>query len=86
MTREEMIDALAESEAVVIDGMDDALIGVGERFGDGVAAVYDLDKMIQILIDRDGMDYPGAVEFVDFNILGAFFGDPRPVFLRKLDP
>ena len=38
------------------DGFDDAIIGVVERIG--VQAIcYDQEKVIDILIERDGMDY-----------------------------
>ena len=66
------------------DGFDDAIIGVVERIG--VQAIcYDQEKVIDILIERDGMDYEEAVEYFEFNIAGAWVGESTPFFLQKMD-
>ena len=43
-------------------GFDDAIIGRGERFHDSFV-VYDLDKLLDILMERDGMTEEEAREF-----------------------
>lgn len=83
--RDTIDQALADSGAVVLKDLDDALVGYGERFGEGVAAVYDVDQIVKIFMERDGMSYLGAVEFFEFNVAGGFFGDPRPVFLHRAE-
>lgn len=66
------------------DGFDDAIIGVVERIG--IQAIcYDQEKVIDILIERDGMDYEEAVEYFEFNIAGAWVGESTPFFLQKMD-
>ena len=66
------------------DGFDEAIIGVVERIG--VQAIcYDQEKVIDILIERDGMDYEEAVEYFEFNIAGAWVGESTPFFLQKMD-
>ena len=66
------------------DGFDDAIIGVVERIG--VQAIcYDQEKVIDILIERDGMDYEEAIEYFEFNIAGAWVGESTPFFLQKMD-
>jgi hypothetical protein len=74
-----------DPEMLLADGLEDALIGYVERFGQPALALYDRDKCIEILMTRDGMDYEGAVEFFEFNTLGAWVGEHTPVFatLRK---
>jgi hypothetical protein len=68
------------------DGHDDALIGVAERFGfPEPVACYDYDKVIAGLM-KDGMNHEEAVEFFDFNIIGAWMGEYTPVFVRLVDP
>ena len=44
-------------------------------------AAYDRDRCIDILIKRDGMDYDEAVEFFNFNVIGAWVGEMTPVFM-----
>jgi hypothetical protein len=66
------------------DGLDDAIIGVVQRMG--IQAIcYDEDKVIEILMERDGMTYEEAIEYFDFNIAGAWVGDSTPFFLQKMD-
>jgi hypothetical protein len=44
--------------------------------------VYDSAKVIDILIERDGMTHEEAEEFFSFNIEGAWVGEQTPVWLR----
>ena len=66
--------------ALLADGFEDALIGYGQRFSYPVA-IYDYDKCLKILIERDGMEYDEALEFFDFNVVGAYVGESTPVYL-----
>jgi hypothetical protein len=68
-------------ELLAADGFEDALVGVVHQF-DRSFLVYDREKCIQILMDRDGMDRDGAVEFFDFNVAGAWVGPNTPAFLE----
>jgi len=64
------------------DGFDDALIGVGERCGCPDLAVYDANKCLEILVES-GMDSEEALEYFEFNTLGAWVGDSTPIFVWK---
>jgi len=70
-----------DPKTLLADGFEDALIGYGTRFLYGVA-VYSRRKCLDILVERDGMDYEEAVEFFDFNVTGAYAGENTPVFLE----
>ena len=58
-------------EAMLADGFEDALIGFTERFGQEPMALYDREKIIKIMMDRDGMSEEDAEEFFSFNIVGT---------------
>ena len=81
-----MLDELREElrelnpDALLADGFEDALIGIGQQFN-RYLAVYSLDKARQVLIDRDGMRYEDAQEFIDIHVTGAWMGDNTPIFL-----
>lgn len=76
---------LSDEGVLLADGFEDAFIGVARRFGwSEDVAVYDLEKCLQILVDRDGMDREGADEFFEFNVLGAWVGDQTPVFIQGI--
>ena len=61
------------------DGFDDAIIGIAERIGMEPVVAYDTNKIIEILA-RD-MPKEDAVEYFEFNILGAYMGERTPVFI-----
>ena len=70
-------------EALLADGFDEAFLGMVERYGiSAPVALYDKEKCLQILVDRDGMTYEEAVEFFDFNVIGAWVGEFTPYFLN----
>lgn len=67
--------------AIILDGFDEAIIGLVEEFGNGPRILYSRDKILEILQTRDEMSLEDALEFYDFNILGMFAGDQNPVML-----
>ena len=65
-------------------GFDEAIIGMGERFHDSFV-VYDHDKVLGILMERDGMTQEEAQEYYEFNIVGAWVGEHTPAFVVQAD-
>lgn len=62
------------------DYLDDAIIGVATRIG-LEAVCYSEEKVIELLMQHDGMEYEEAVEYMEFNMKGAWVGDSTPIFL-----
>lgn len=80
------IDTYAEG-AVLLDGLEEAIIGVCEEFNGNPRILYDKDKILEILCVRDGMTTEEAEEFYDYNILGLYVSEQNPIFLdRKVIP
>ena len=69
-------------EALLCDGFDEAIIGMAERINLGPVVAYDVDKMLEIMVERDGMTYEEAMEYFDYNILGAWMGENTPVYIQ----
>ena len=67
--------------AVILDGLDEAIIGIVEEFGNGPRILYSKPKILNILCERDLMTQSEAEEFYDYNILGLYGGEQNPVFL-----
>lgn len=67
--------------AVLLDGFEEAIIGVVESFGSGPKVLYDRQKIINILIKDSQMDELDALEYYEYNILGLFAGEQTPIFL-----
>lgn len=74
------IDEYAEG-AVILDGLDGAIIGIVEEFGNGPRLLYSKEKILTILSERDGMPIEVSEEFYEYNILGLYAGEQNPVFL-----
>lgn len=72
-------------ETLLMDGYDDAIVGIVTRFGQPPIVCYNKDKIIDMLIIDDGMSLDDALEFFEFNQLGAWMGDTTPCFLQTTD-
>lgn len=72
-------------EALLIDGFDEAIIGMAERINLGPVVAYDIQTILKIMIERDEMTYEEAIEYFEFNILGAWAGDNTPIFINKIE-
>ena len=81
------LDAYLKSigESVLLaDGFDEAIIGVSQRMNEPLLAVYSYDKMIDVLIERDGLDWEEATEYLDFNVIGAWVGEKTPIIVMSI--
>src|SRR4029450_91811 len=88
MTRDDLIDLLSDEEQLALlegPGFDAALVGLGGRYVQPRIACYDYDKVITIL-KRQGMSDEEAVEWYDYNLIGAWMGETTPVFLHRISP
>lgn len=86
MTKENpVIDKIVElnPEAIVLDGLDDAIVGVGYSKDLEPRLIYSISKIILILMERDKMTQLEAVEFYDYNIADGYFGNHGPIFLES---
>lgn len=80
MTIEE-IKEFAEG-AIILDGLDDAIMGIAEEFGNGYRIVYSKSKIFGILMNRDGMTEEEAIEFYEYNILGLYASPQNAIFFE----
>ena len=89
MSRDEIIEQyfleVTEKDEMPIfyDDFDDAILGVTERMNEKPVIAYSVDKIIEIMVKRDGMTHEEAVEFFDFNIGGGWLGPNTPMFIRN---
>lgn len=88
MNGDEIKEYLGEIDEnmLIADDLDDALIGYVEGINRTTVALYDRNKCIQILMERDGMTDEEAVEHFEFNIGGAYVGEYTPAFATLLRP
>ena len=69
-------------EAILWDGFDEAIIGF-ETTDEKI--IYDLEKMVSILIVRDKMTEEESREYIGYNILGAYVGERTPIVINLIE-
>lgn len=67
------------------DGFDDAIIGISQRMNTSVPLlVYSKNKMIEILMCEDKMEFLEALEYLDFNVFNAWVGNGTPIYVDDI--
>lgn len=69
--------------ALLADGFESAVMGYIVNYHHPQVVVYDLDQCRDILIQRDGMTWDEADEFLSFNTLDAYVGKHGPLFMQR---
>jgi hypothetical protein len=70
-----------EQTVPLLDGLDDALIGIGSQYTNPPTAIYSHTKIIETLI-KQGMTPEEAIEYTDYNIIGAWIGEQTPTIIH----
>jgi len=83
MTREQVNQYCEEFETdlLCMDGFDDCIEGIIERFGMEPILCYNKQKVIAKLISNGIKNEEEAEEYFQFNQLGAWLGDKTPCFI-----
>ena len=68
-------------EALLADGLEDALVGIALRCGQPALAIYSITKAVGILMFRDKMTGDEALEYLEFNSIGAWMGEHTPIWM-----
>ena len=75
-----ILDKIKENnpDAILWDDLDDAIIAFTPEY----VAVYDIDKLAECLL-RNNSDWceQDALEWIDYNILGAYVGEFTPIHI-----
>jgi hypothetical protein len=73
-----------EEGLIYANGFEDAIIGIGTQFNITDLVCYNYDKCVEILMTRDGMKEEEAIEYMEYNVVGAYIGENTPIFIREL--
>ena len=79
MTLKEIIDIYPEESFLKADGFDKAIIGIDTN---SMRLVYDRNKMVDILIEDEGMTHEDAIEHLEFNTYCAYVGEKTPIYIQ----
>lgn len=85
MTAAERLSEFGYEDVVIFENYsyDDALIGVTEDN----RAVYDFDKMVEWLCQKEGFSPEEAIEWIEFNTIRAlaYAGEDAPIIMYRLE-
>jgi len=87
MNKKELDNVLSylDEEILVMDGFEEAFIGLSRRCGQPTLATYSWKKMVEVLVSRDSMHEEEAAEFIEYNCAGAWMGELTPVILYEYE-
>ena len=71
-------------DCMVANGFGDAILGIVERYGHEAVVLYDKNKCIEILMERDKMSEEDAYEHFYYNVIGSYVGKYTPCFAEIL--
>lgn len=72
------------NDTLTIDNYDFALVGVCMTWHGNMLVercIYDGMAIVEAMVEQDGMTEEDAIEFIDFNIVGAFVGESTPIVM-----
>lgn len=85
MSAIERLTELGYEDVIVLENYsyDDALIGVTEDN----RAVYDFDKMVVWLCEKEGFSPEDAIEWIEYNTIRAlaYAGEDAPIIMYRLE-
>jgi len=73
---------MEEDLLTTMDGFDDCVEGIVERFNQPPIVCYNKEMVLMKLSD-EGMTPEQALEYFEFNQLGAWIGETTPCFITK---
>jgi hypothetical protein len=77
-----ILEAYPDEQFLFADGFETAMLGVVLCYTADPVVCYDYETCIEILM-KD-MTREDAVEYFDFNVIGAYVGKKTPFFLNRV--
>jgi hypothetical protein len=71
---------MLDEQTMLMNGYDDCIIGIVERFNQPPIVCYDKTKVL-IKLSEEGLTPEQAMEYFEFNQLGAWVGEKTPCFI-----
>ncbi len=73
-----------DESTLLMDAFEKALTCFSRRANEPLLAVYSWEHMVDVLIQRDGMSYDDATEYIDYNCIGAWVGEQTPIIVMPI--
>jgi hypothetical protein len=93
MNIDEIKEWIAEynPDAILADGYEDAIIGIGGQHGSNTVVIYDREKCIEILANQFAQEedcedpWLEAADYFGYNTECAYVGENTPIFLQRVE-
>jgi len=93
MNIQKIKDQIAEynPDALLADGLEEAIIGIGGQHGSNYVVIYDKDKCIEVLAKQFAQEkdcenpYLEAVDYFGYNTECSYVGINTPIFMQRLN-
>ena len=82
---EDFADEMGIEGLITAHGYDAAFVGVADRIGKEPVAVYSYEMCIQILMRDHEMSHEEALEYFEYNTIGAFYDENQPIYIHFSD-
>lgn len=69
-------------QTMFADGFEKAVVGF-QWEGDVARVVYDKKIMLNILVDDEDMTIEDAIEYLEYNVFGAYVGEGTPIYIES---
>jgi hypothetical protein len=77
-TLKEIFEKYPDELFLTADGFDDAVIGLNDV---SRRLIYNVHKCAELMMEGDGMERDEAYEFLEFNAIGAYYGEKTPIWV-----
>ena len=77
---QKIIENNPESEFLIADGFDDAIIGICYN---SQKLIYSYQKCVNILVSNYAMQEIDAIEYLDFNTINSYVGENTPIWCME---
>lgn len=67
-----------------LESFNNSIVGIADEWREYPVVIYSKSKMIDEMILK-GYTFDEAVEFLEYNVWGAYLGDGTPIFCNDLN-
>ena len=79
---DDIVEQYPDTEILKADGFDDCVLGYDYRWDGNVILIYSVAKILNSLMEKDGMSEEEAIEYFEFNMRGAYVGEKTPIWCQ----
>lgn len=76
---QKILEIYDNEEILFADGFDEAVVGIEPNT---LRLIYSIPRMVDILVEQDGISDEDAIEYLEFNTLNAYVGEKTPIYIE----